>query len=117
MWQPDFLAVPVLRGVFDIHEHGLKALTPGLRISTSCMLSLQVQASRPLTLQRFAQVMQQMPPDVMEFLTAELGFFDSVTGISGALYSVPKDERKAGAVRLAREVSFCLLDWATSLST
>ena len=51
-----------------------------------------------------AQVMQRMPPDVLEFLTAELGFFDMVTDISGALYSVPKDERKAGAVKLAREV-------------
>ena len=45
-----------------------------------------------------------MPPEVLEFLTAELGFFDKVTDISGALYSVPKDERKGGAVRLAREV-------------
>ena len=64
-----------------------------------------MQASLPLELQRFAQVMQQMPPEVLEFLTAELGFFDKVTDISGALYSVPKDERKAGAVKLAREVS------------
>lgn len=48
-----------------------------------------------------------MPPEVLDFLTAELGFFDTVTDISGALYTVPKDERKAGAVKLAREVS-CL---------
>ena len=45
-----------------------------------------------------------MPGEVLEFLSAELSFFDAVTEISGALYSVPKDERKAGAVRLAREV-------------
>ena len=51
-----------------------------------------------------AQVMQQMPAEALEFLTEELGFFDAVTDISGALYPVPKDERKAGAVRLAREV-------------
>ena len=49
--------------------------------------------------------MQRMPPEVLEFLTAELGFFDTVTDISGALYTVPKDERKASAVKLAREVS------------
>ncbi len=73
--------------------------------SSSGTPSLQVQASLPLKLQRFAQVMQQMPPEVLEFLTAELSFFDKVTDISGALYSVPKDERKAGAVKLAREVS------------
>ena len=50
------------------------------------------------------QVMKLMPKDVLDLLTAELDFFDSVTGISGALYSVPKDERKGGAVRLACEV-------------
>ena len=50
------------------------------------------------------QVFEQMPEDVLAFLEAELAFFDSVTGISGLLYSVPKDERKAGAVKLAREV-------------
>ncbi len=51
-----------------------------------------------------AQVMQQLPEEVLDFLSAELSFFDAVTEISGALYPVPKDERKAGAVRLAREV-------------
>lgn len=45
-----------------------------------------------------------MPEDVLRFLEAELAFFDSVTDISGSLYPVPKDERKAGAVKLAREV-------------
>ena len=51
--------------------------------------------------------MQQLPEEVLEFLSAELSFFDAVTDISGALYSVPKDERKAGAVRLAHEVRRC----------
>ena len=62
-------------------------------------------ASIPFQRRYFAaQVMQQMPGEVLEFLSAELSFFDAVTEISGALYSVPKDERKAGAVQLAREV-------------
>ena len=50
------------------------------------------------------QVFEQMPKGVLRFLEAELAFFDSVTDISGSLYPVPKDERKAGAVKLAREV-------------
>ena len=63
-----------------------------------------MQAALLLKLCLDAQVMQRMPPEVLEFLTAELSFFDTVTDISGTLYSVPKDERKAGAVKLAREV-------------
>ena len=50
------------------------------------------------------QVFEQMPGDDLAFLRAELAFFDNVTGISGALYKVPKDERKAAAVSKAREV-------------
>lgn len=41
---------------------------------------------------------------MVQFLKAEIDFFDEVTNISGQLYSVPKAERKAAAVRLAREV-------------
>jgi phosphatidylinositol 4-kinase len=51
------------------------------------------------------QVFEEMPQDGLEFLEAELGFFDKVTNISGALYPVPKQDRKAAAVKLAREVS------------
>ncbi|EIE19821.1 phosphatidylinositol 3 and 4-kinase family protein, partial [Coccomyxa subellipsoidea C-169] len=50
------------------------------------------------------QVFEQMPEDALAFLEAELSFFDAVTDISGSLYPVRKDERKAGAVRLAREL-------------
>lgn len=46
----------------------------------------------------------QLPADMVQFLKAEIDFFDEVTNISGQLYSVPKAERKAAAVRLAREV-------------
>ena len=51
------------------------------------------------------QVMEQMPEEALEFLKAELDFFDRVTDISGELYPVPKDERKTGAVALAKQVS------------
>ena len=51
------------------------------------------------------QVMEQMPTEALEFLKAELDFFDRVNDISGELYPVPKDERKTGAVALAKQVS------------
>ena len=51
-----------------------------------------------------SQVMEQMPNEALEFLKAELDFFDRVTDISGELYPVPKDERKTGAVALAKQV-------------
>lgn len=51
-----------------------------------------------------SQVFDQMPEELLRFLEDELAFFDKVTDISGSLYSVPKDERKAGAVKLARQV-------------
>lgn len=50
------------------------------------------------------QVFEQLLPEGLAFLTAELDFFDAVTAISGKLYAVPKDERKAGAVALAKQV-------------
>ena len=58
-----------------------------------------------------------MPADGLEFLKAELDFFDTVTNISGALYPVPKDERKGAAVERARQVShFCNLSWQSNAS-
>ena len=44
-----------------------------------------------------------LPPATLEHLKAELDFFDKVTNVSGQLYPVPKDERKAAAVRLVRQ--------------
>lgn len=41
---------------------------------------------------------------VRERLDAELAFFDAVTAVSGKLYPVPKDERKAAAVAFLRDV-------------
>ncbi len=51
-----------------------------------------------------------MPEELLSFLEDELAFFDRVTDISGSLYSVPKDERKAGAVKLARQVGYSSFD-------
>eukprot|EP00884_Botryococcus_braunii_P016006 jgi/Botrbrau1/3089/Bobra.0070s0075.1 len=50
------------------------------------------------------QVWQVLAEDKMARLKAELDFFDSVTSISGKLYPVPRDERKAAAVRLASQL-------------
>ena len=45
-----------------------------------------------------------MPPEKLAHLRAELAYFDAVTAVSGALYPVPKDERKNEAVRLVAAV-------------
>lgn len=45
-----------------------------------------------------------MPPDKLAHLRAELAYFDAVTAVSGALYPVPRDERKNEAVRLVRAI-------------
>lgn len=45
-----------------------------------------------------------MPADKLAHLRAELAYFDAVTAVSGALYPVPKDERKNEAVRLVRGI-------------
>ena len=37
-------------------------------------------------------------------MRAELDFFEAVTNVSGKLYAVPKDERKAAAVREVQQV-------------
>lgn len=42
---------------------------------------------------------------VREHLTAELNFFHDVTEVSGKLYPIPKEERKAAAVRLMKDVT------------
>ena len=55
---------------------------------------------------RRLQVWSSLPPATLEHLKAELDFFDKVTNVSGQLYPVPKDERKAGAVRLVRQAGF-----------
>ena len=49
-------------------------------------------------------VSKAMPPEKLERLRAEVSFFDAVTGVSGRLYPVPKEERKNEAVRFVREV-------------
>ena len=51
------------------------------------------------------QVWGLLPADTRSFVQAELDFFVAVTEVSGKLYKVPKDERKAAAMKLAREVS------------
>ena len=50
------------------------------------------------------QAWKSLSPAKMEFLKAELDFFDQVTNVSGKLYPVPKDERKAAAVDIVRKV-------------
>lgn len=67
-----------------------------------------------------SQVFDQMPEELLRFLEDELAYFDKVTDISGLLYSVPKDERKAGAVKLARQVgtsSYCLQSYIVTVPT
>lgn len=51
------------------------------------------------------KVWKAMAPEVLEHLKAELHFFSELTDVSGKLYPVPKDERKAGAVQLVQKVS------------
>ena len=45
-----------------------------------------------------------MPSEKLQRLEAEVAFFDAVTGVSGRLYPVPKEERKNEAVRFVREI-------------
>ncbi len=51
-----------------------------------------------------AAVWKAMPSEKLARLEAEVAFFDAVTGVSGRLYAVPKEERKNEAVRFVREV-------------
>lgn len=50
------------------------------------------------------QVWAQLPEDKVSFLRSEIDFFDELISISGKLYAVPRDQRKAAAVKLARKV-------------
>ena len=50
------------------------------------------------------QVWQALPADMSEYVRAEVGFFDAVTEVSGSLYPVPKDQRRAAAVEYIRKV-------------
>lgn len=50
------------------------------------------------------KVWADMSPGRLEQLKAELAYFDDLTSVSGKLYSVPKDERKASAVGLVERV-------------
>eukprot|EP00891_Asterochloris_glomerata_P007299 jgi/Astpho2/7299/e_gw1.00113.17.1_t len=45
-----------------------------------------------------------MPKDKLEFLQAELSFFDEVTQVSGKLFPFSKDERKAQAVKILKGI-------------
>lgn len=45
-----------------------------------------------------------LPSSTAAFLKAELEFFDQVTGISGKLFPVVKDERKAAAVKFLAKI-------------
>ena len=45
-----------------------------------------------------------MPADKQDYVRAELDFFEAVTSVSGKLYAVPKDERKAAAVSIVKQV-------------
>ncbi|KAL4452207.1 hypothetical protein ABPG75_007869 [Micractinium tetrahymenae] len=51
------------------------------------------------------RVLGELHGPVMERLQAELSFFDEVTAMSGKLYPVPKDERKAAAVKLLEGIT------------
>lgn len=50
------------------------------------------------------QLKSSLHGDVRNHLDAESLFFDSVTAVSGKLYPVAKEERKAAAVRFLREI-------------
>ena len=45
----------------------------------------------------------ELAPGEADFLHAELDFFGAVTGVSGALYPVPKDQRRVAAAELVRK--------------
>ena len=50
------------------------------------------------------QVWEHLPNDRELFLKAEQAFFDEVTQVSGKLFPFPKDERKAQAVKILKEI-------------
>ena len=50
------------------------------------------------------QVWEHLPNDREAFLKAEQAFFDEVTQTSGKLFPFPKDERKAQAVKILKNI-------------
>ena len=50
------------------------------------------------------QVWEHLPNDREAFLKAEQAFFDEVTQTSGKLFPFPKDERKAQAVKILKDI-------------
>ncbi|KAK9812698.1 hypothetical protein WJX72_002251 [[Myrmecia] bisecta] len=50
------------------------------------------------------KVWRCLPPDKTLYLRAELAFFDEVTSVSGQLFPVPKDERKAAAMKIVKRL-------------
>lgn len=59
------------------------------------------------------QVWEHLPDDREAFLKAEQAFFDEVTQTSGKLFPFPKDERKAQAVKILKDI--CLPRKVTTL--
>ena len=47
---------------------------------------------------------EHLPNDREAFLKAEQAFFDEVTQTSGKLFPFPKDERKAQAVKILKNI-------------
>lgn len=56
-------------------------------------------------MQTTLQVWSSITPEKLDFLKAELAFFDEVTNVSGQLYPIAKDKRKSAAVNLVGKVS------------
>eukprot|EP00889_Picochlorum_renovo_P003554 jgi/Picre1/30584/NNA_005946.t1 len=50
-------------------------------------------------------LMSSLKGEIKDHLDAESDFFDKVTDVSGKLYPVPKDERKAAAVEFLSEIA------------
>jgi phosphatidylinositol 4-kinase len=53
----------------------------------------------------YKTLLQSLKGQVREHLDAESRFFDEVTEVSGKLYPIPKDERKAAAVEFLSEIA------------
>jgi len=52
----------------------------------------------------YETVLNSLTGDIRDHLKAESAFFNDVTAVSGKLYPVPKDERKAAAVNFLSEI-------------
>jgi hypothetical protein len=62
------------------------------------------------------QAWSLLPPEKIEFLKAEMTFFDEVTKVSGQLYPVAKDKRKSAAVELVGKASLVQYIHSSTLS-